>query len=670
MATAGALVRLVRCPKCLKILPEPGALVYKCGGCGAILRAKNRGSSNQNVSLAPESSSSTNVDGYGLLKLLHSSTEAQVARAGSRNSENCPREKGEPSASGIAETGETSSSVASDGKEKVSGSTDLLATTKGSEKGSSFNQQEARSLQVREQDSDNSRLHDARASPESVSQSNDSEGRLGKLRSPTVSSSDDGTQRDLHDELKASPAASQSVASEEEMLDRPHGAMQSNRLRSSTASLSDDGSHKHRQMSRRTFNQGEEEEEKSLNAKSSPESLSQSNGSEEGFDHLAHGHRRRSANLRSPTVSSSDDGTQNYLHYGQKASPALSQSVASEEEMLDKPHGAMRSSNLRSSTASSSDDGSPHKFRQMSRRTIRDTRFSGSVSTESGGGGENLSRNSSVNANAAAQRRGSLNSEAFFSVHGWVESEEEGPSRSLSRASAFSENPPKSQNQSTKFKNLELLRLVEELRDQLSEKKPRSRLGRSQDTYRWPQPCRSSQMPVSYLHCHLEPDLCCNNRLCTACSYSFCCHSSKPRRSVQHRKARAAKSYCRPVSGGAPFVVCSGCFEVLHVPADLLVSTSSSNKLKCGACSAVMALSFPARCARPAPSRASGKPSEEDPVSFSGEYGVSFADGSSVEEAEPVLDVSRASPRSGASGGGGAALHRLMGYSSARRLLF
>ncbi|OWM69861.1 hypothetical protein CDL15_Pgr025710 [Punica granatum] len=34
-------VRLVKCPKCRKLLPEPaGAPIYSCGGCGAILRAK------------------------------------------------------------------------------------------------------------------------------------------------------------------------------------------------------------------------------------------------------------------------------------------------------------------------------------------------------------------------------------------------------------------------------------------------------------------------------------------------------------------------------------------------------------------------------------------------------------------------------------------------------
>ncbi|XP_062001779.1 uncharacterized protein LOC133718917 [Rosa rugosa] len=36
-------VRLVRCPRCRLLLPElPDFKVYKCGGCGAVLRARNR----------------------------------------------------------------------------------------------------------------------------------------------------------------------------------------------------------------------------------------------------------------------------------------------------------------------------------------------------------------------------------------------------------------------------------------------------------------------------------------------------------------------------------------------------------------------------------------------------------------------------------------------------
>ncbi|KAL3521330.1 hypothetical protein ACH5RR_019479 [Cinchona calisaya] len=35
-------IRLVRCPKCRQLLPEPDIPVYKCGGCGAVLQAKKR----------------------------------------------------------------------------------------------------------------------------------------------------------------------------------------------------------------------------------------------------------------------------------------------------------------------------------------------------------------------------------------------------------------------------------------------------------------------------------------------------------------------------------------------------------------------------------------------------------------------------------------------------
>ncbi|KAK6137100.1 hypothetical protein DH2020_029153 [Rehmannia glutinosa] len=39
-----AKVRLVRCPKCENLLPEvTDYSVYQCGGCGAVLRAKNKG---------------------------------------------------------------------------------------------------------------------------------------------------------------------------------------------------------------------------------------------------------------------------------------------------------------------------------------------------------------------------------------------------------------------------------------------------------------------------------------------------------------------------------------------------------------------------------------------------------------------------------------------------
>ncbi|XP_043707120.1 uncharacterized protein LOC122656584 isoform X2 [Telopea speciosissima] len=43
MASATTKVRLVLCPRCRKVLPEvPELAVYMCGGCGAVLQAKNR----------------------------------------------------------------------------------------------------------------------------------------------------------------------------------------------------------------------------------------------------------------------------------------------------------------------------------------------------------------------------------------------------------------------------------------------------------------------------------------------------------------------------------------------------------------------------------------------------------------------------------------------------
>ncbi|XP_057521449.1 uncharacterized protein LOC130801589 isoform X1 [Amaranthus tricolor] len=43
-------IRLVRCPKCNKVLPEPQVCtVYQCGGCGAMLKAKNRSSESGNL---------------------------------------------------------------------------------------------------------------------------------------------------------------------------------------------------------------------------------------------------------------------------------------------------------------------------------------------------------------------------------------------------------------------------------------------------------------------------------------------------------------------------------------------------------------------------------------------------------------------------------------------
>lgn len=332
-----------------------------------------------------------------------------------------------------------------------------------------------------------------------------------------------------------------------------------------------------------------------------------------------------------PKLKEKCDDSSNKHDRLKASAESSSQSVDSEERP--------QSNNLRSPIASSSDDGSGNsirdKYRSLSRRTVRGQRFSGSFGTKSKERAEVLLRNNTKNTDGGM----SLESEAFYSIRSWVESDKEGSSRSLSRRSAFFEDSTKNQISSTsKFKNLELLKLMEELRDQLGrsyelkKNKHRSQFNSAEDMFF--NDNRSSQMPLSYFP------------------------SSR-------NKARTSKSYCRPVSGGAPFVICRKCFEVLHMPADFLISGSRLSKLKCGACSEVMVLSFPALT-----SNEVSQTSNEGPVSFSEEYGISFADTSSMG-AEPVLNVSKASSEMNDEEKASAAtLHQLMGYPSARVLLF
>lgn len=48
-------------------------------------------------------------------------------------------------------------------------------------------------------------------------------------------------------------------------------------------------------------------------------------------------------------------------------------------------------------------------------------------------------------------------------------------------------------------------------------------------------------------------------------------------------------NHCRPLAGGAPFLTCSNCFELLLLPKKVLNKNGSRKKLRCGACSSVIA---------------------------------------------------------------------------------
>ncbi|PAN49806.1 hypothetical protein PAHAL_9G476600 [Panicum hallii] len=79
--------RLVRCPKCLNVLPEPpNVTVYRCGGCGTTLRAKTRASNGQDVAKkqvrqdSDKFSVATSVSNNGVLPQAkdHASTEVTM----------------------------------------------------------------------------------------------------------------------------------------------------------------------------------------------------------------------------------------------------------------------------------------------------------------------------------------------------------------------------------------------------------------------------------------------------------------------------------------------------------------------------------------------------------------------------------------------------------------
>ncbi|CAK7335683.1 unnamed protein product [Dovyalis caffra] len=69
MAEGSTKVRLVRCPKCENLLPElPDYSVYKCGGCGAVLRAKKKVTVNGGI--LEKSGMERDEEGFGKLESL------------------------------------------------------------------------------------------------------------------------------------------------------------------------------------------------------------------------------------------------------------------------------------------------------------------------------------------------------------------------------------------------------------------------------------------------------------------------------------------------------------------------------------------------------------------------------------------------------------------------
>lgn len=351
-------------------------------------------------------------------------------------------------------------------------------------------------------------------------------------------------------------------------------------------------------------------------------------------------------------------------------------------------------------------------------------------------------------------RETSLDSEDFHSVKNLLEPEnDDEPPKSLSRGSDFQHDFFSSKSSEyLGYDRMDLLRKMLELKYQLhglcnrsvegrkpylrgidgqqslyekSEHRPHQHFnsnmihhppeaiyGPRQITFRQHQ---FSQMPFSAqrccpcLHCSLDDrklqsqpdhraDGTCRAHACKLCSHSSTAASSgKPDHEQEKLRyneiIKRKRNHCRPIFRGAPFMICYNCFELLHLPADFLISRRRLNKLQCTACSEVLELSFPsmAHFGPRSPSKvvhpcnkvvnctdvATGSVSHSndicrgDPVSFSEVYGPSFTKSFSTEADKPVLHVSRnSSVGENDQQKSGLPLHRLMGYSSASELLY
>ncbi|KAL5727095.1 hypothetical protein ACHQM5_000327 [Ranunculus cassubicifolius] len=64
---------------------------------------------------------------------------------------------------------------------------------------------------------------------------------------------------------------------------------------------------------------------------------------------------------------------------------------------------------------------------------------------------------------------------------------------------------------------------------------------------------------------------------------------SRPRRVVPVKRN---ERHCCPIAGGAPFIICQTCSELLPIPRKLLQMEKTYRKLRCGACSSIISLLF------------------------------------------------------------------------------
>lgn len=677
MASTIPGVRFVRCPKCLKLLTEFADVpVYKCGGCGTILRAKNRRSTGQNMTAGSVGNASQNLPDSGFLTHgLSSSGKDMISGSSELGSE---REKAVPT------------------NIQSSYPTDL---SNSHEKGESSEQEKDR-IEVR-----GLGQHDPQLTNHLGPETNDSNIRMEN----TSKLCQQG-----HESLKLSDRMEDSTDSidldtfsEEEdtaggVYDKRHGHILKSASRSSQAydaSVSSDDvcndhdCNNHTVLPDSTFThkmvldsidtKGKEADEDGFGesrmatdteaqfqvqdfpAKSSKEMLDSTvmDQFDSSMDELPSKHKIYERKWETSLDSEDFHSVQNTWEQKNEGSSRISRDAFSHEDSLDHPYGS-----------------SSAKLKSFGRDGMKILK-------------------------KVDELRDEL-SELFDKAA-------EGKGKPAFRGS-WQESITKSINSNSVHPS----RVYQ----------PRTLIPQQNRPSQIPLP---EQPPCSCLCCHhedckisiqLPAQICCHNGHCRACAYEIPCHSSKAVRPRLHmdsippscsNKAKAPdveseklhckekrplmRQYCRPVFGGAPFVICYKCLSLLKLPVDFSASRKRLHKLQCGACSEVLLFTYRARTyAVPhTPTEVRHPPSEVDnaaetstvneipashfndccpgdPVSFSEEYGLSLGMSYSME-VEPALHVLKnysdmMEERDGEQEKG-SQLHCLMGYSSASEIL-
>ncbi|XP_008782682.2 uncharacterized protein LOC103702149 [Phoenix dactylifera] len=676
MASTVPGVRFVRCPKCLMVLTEFADVpVYKCGGCATILRAKSRISGGQNVTLGSLGNTSQNLPDNGFLNYgLSSSGKDLVSVSSELDSE---REKAVPvniqssyPNDSINLHGNVESSEHEENKTEERGfdqhapqPTDLLGpetndTNIEVEKTLKLCQQGRESLKLSDRMEDSMESTDLDTSSEEDTADGVYDDKHGiMLRSPTrdsraydasVSSADDGCNDHV---CNNHPILPETGFTQKKVLD-------SIDTKGKEAEEDDCGERKV------AADTGAKLQVQDFPAKPSNEMLDSAvvEKFDSNIDEFPSKNKIQACKWETSLDSEDFHSVQNTLEPENGGSLRMSRDAFSCEDSLNHPYGS-----------------SPAKLKSFKHAGMKILRKVDELRDE-------LSElfDKAVEGKGRPHSRGTL---------------QESITKSLNPNLAC--HPPK----------------VYE---------PRILVPRQNRSSQIPLPERP---PCSCLHCHykdcklsmqLAPNICCHNGLCRACAHGIPCQSSKAVcpglhmyssfSSCRHKakapgveseklhskeKRQPMKQYCRPVFGGAPFVICYSCLKLLKLPVDFSTSRKRLHKLQCGACSEVLLFSYRARaysipCT---PTEARHPPSEVDngtetstvneisashfndcrtgdPISYSEEYGPSFGMCYSTEE--PALHVSRNSSnmmeeRDGKQGTV-SRLHRLMGYSSASEI--